>query len=159
MDNLDYLILNELQKDAQIPLLRIAKKLGTSPYTIRKRYEQMKKDGMIKRSVISLDLSKLGYQGKAFLMITNAPNKDKSITIKELLKIKNIVSLMTVVGAFDILAVSLVTDLNSIMAVVRQIKELPSVQQVEITLSKDTAFPINSNFGQTLSKKYAGSSV
>ncbi len=154
MDKLDYFILNELLKDAQMPFLQIAKKLGTSPYTISKRYEKMKRDGTIVRSIVSIDLSKIGYQGKAFLMITIAPNQEKSKTTEALTKIKNIISISEIIGAFDILAIAPVTDLDSIMTLVKEIKELPNVQQVEMTFTKDTAFPLNSNFGKTIAKKY-----
>jgi Lrp/AsnC family transcriptional regulator for asnA, asnC and gidA len=153
MDKLDYLILSELLKDAQMPFLTIAKKLGVSPSTIAKRYEKMKKDGTITRSVISLDLAKLGYQGKAFLMITNTPNKDKSATIDSLKKTRNIMAITEIIGAFDVLAIAPVSDLNSIKALVKEIKRCPSVQQVEITCINDTAFPINPSFGEVVSKK------
>ena len=153
MDKLDYLILSELLKDAQRSFLTISKKLGVSPSTIAKRYEKMKEDGTITRSVISLDLSKLGYQGKAFLMITNAPNKDKSATIDFLKRIRNIMVITEIIGAFDILAIAPVSDLNSVKALVREIKKIPSVQQVEITCINDTAFPVNSSFAEVLSRK------
>ncbi len=78
MDKLDYLLLSELLKDAQMPFVTIAKKLGISPQTVISRYKKMKKEGIIFSCVVSIDLLKLGYQGKAFLMITNA-SKPKQI--------------------------------------------------------------------------------
>jgi len=153
MDKLDYLILSELLKNAQKSFLTIARRLGVSPSTIVKRYGKMKEDGTITSSVVSLDLSKLGYQGKAFLMITNVPNKDKSATIESLKKIRNIMLITEIIGAFDILAIAPVSDLNSIKTLVREVKKIPSVQQVEITCIGDTAFPINSSFGEVVSKK------
>jgi len=153
MDKLDYLILGELLKDAQTSFMTIAKKLGVSPYTVGKRYEKMKKERTINRCVISIDLSKLGYQGKAFLMITNARTQDKSMTIEALKKMRNIIVVTEIIGAFDILAIAPVTDLNSIRTLVSEIRKLPSVQQVEITCINDTAFPINSSFGEILAKK------
>ncbi len=66
MDKLDYLILAELLEDARTPFLTVAKKLGVSPYTVKQRYEDMKRKGLIRRTVVSIDLAKLGYQGKVF---------------------------------------------------------------------------------------------
>jgi len=86
MDEIDLRIIRELTKDAQTPFLRIAKKLGVSPETVRTRYRKMKEEGTIKRCSISINLSRIGYQGKVFLMITNAPNHDKSKTIDALKK-------------------------------------------------------------------------
>lgn len=153
MDKLDYLILSNLLKDAQMPFMALAKKLGVSPYTVRKRYHRMKKEGVIKKSIVSIDLSKLGYQGKAFLMITNSPSYDKSVTLASLMKIKNIMVISEIIGPFDIIAVAPVTDLNSIRALADAVRKLPSVQRVEITCINDTAFPINSSFGQVISQK------
>ena len=64
MDKIDYLILSELLKDASLSFVEIAEKVGTTPYTVRRRYEKMKKEGVIHRCIVSIDLSKLGYQGK-----------------------------------------------------------------------------------------------
>jgi Lrp/AsnC family transcriptional regulator, regulator for asnA, asnC and gidA len=153
MDKLDYLILSELLKDAQMPFATIAKKLGTSPYTITKRYEKMKKDGTISREIVSIDLSKFGYQGKTFLMITNKPDTSKQATIEALKKIKGIITMSEILGAFDVVAVIPVSDLNSIKAAVKAVKRIPGVQQVEVACIEDTSFPINSSFGEILSKK------
>ncbi len=153
MDKLDHLILSELLKDAQLSFGTIAKKLGTSPYTIRKRYERMKEEGIISKSVVSIDLSKLGYQGKVFLMITISPQRDKSKTISALKKIRNIFVITEIIGSFDLLAIAPVIDLNSIRTLVNEINKLPDVQKVEITCINNTAFPINQSWGELFSRK------
>lgn len=153
MDKLDYLILSELCKDAQLSFVTIAKKFGVTPYTVRKRYERMKKEGIILKSIVSIDLSKLGYQGKAFLMITVSAERDKSLTISSLKKISNVMLVVEIIGAFDILAIAPVIDLNSIRTVVNEIKKVPNVQKVEITCINDTFLPVNPSFGELLSRK------
>ncbi len=153
MDKLDYLILSDLLKDAQMSFMTIAKKRGISPYTVRKRYQRMKREGVIKKSVVSIDLSKLGYQGKVFLMITNSPGHDKSGTIAALMKIKNVMIITEIIGTFDILAIAPVTDLNSIRMLADEARKLSSVQRVEITCISDTAFPVSSSFGRLLSQE------
>ncbi len=153
MDKLDYLILSELVKDAQIPFSTIAKKLGTSLYTVTKRYEKMKKEGTLVSSMVSIDLSKLGYQGKALLMISNTPDENKLATIEALKKIKNIISISEIIGAFDILAIAPISDLNSLKALVKEVKKIVGLQKVEVTCINDTAFPVGSSFGEVLSKK------
>jgi Lrp/AsnC family leucine-responsive transcriptional regulator len=153
MDKLDYLILSELCKDAQLSFVPIAKKHGITPYTVRKRYERMKKERIIQKSIVSIDLSKLGYQGKAFLMITVSAERDKSLTISRLKKMSNVMVVAEIIGAFDILAIAPVIDLNSIRTLVNKIKKIPNVQRVEITCINDTAFPINASFGELVSRK------
>ena len=82
MDKLDYLILSELLKDAEASFVDVAKKVNSTPYTVRRRYEKMKADGTIFGCIASIDLSKLGYQGKATLLITLAPNSNRKETIE-----------------------------------------------------------------------------
>lgn len=50
----------------------------------------MVKNGVVRRSIITIDLSKLSYEGKVFLLITNAPNNGKAKTIEALKKIKTL---------------------------------------------------------------------
>lgn len=153
MDKLDYLLLAELLKDAQMPFAAIAKKLGVSPQTVISRYEKMKNEGIVAKSVLSIDPSKLGYQGKAFLMITNSLSQGKSVTLTALTKIKNIVVISEIIGAFDILAIAFVTDLNSITKLVNSVKRLDSVERVEIAFINETDMPVTPNFSKLFSKK------
>jgi Lrp/AsnC family transcriptional regulator for asnA, asnC and gidA len=155
MDKIDYLILSELLKNARVSFLKVAKKLNVSPFTVKSRYNKMVEDGIIKRSVINIDLSKLGYQGKCFLLITNAPNTSKSITIEALKKIRNIMVVSEIIGPYDLLAIAPITDLNSIKILVGDVKKLASVQRVKIACINDTMFPINPSFAQLLSKQAA----
>ena len=153
MDKLDYLILSELLKNSQTPFLKIAKKLGVSSFTVSSRYEKMKNEGIIASNVVGIDLSRLGYQGKVFLFITNAPNTTKSITIDGLKKTRNIIVVSEIIGPFDIIAVAPIVDLNDVMALVNEIKSLPGVQRVQISCINDTMFPINPTFGILLSEQ------
>ena len=153
MDKLDYLILAELLEDARTPFLTVAEKLGVSPYTVKQRYEDMKRKGLIRRTVVSIDLTKLGYQGKAFLLITTDPEKSKSETIAGLKSISNIISGSELIGPFDIIAIAPITDYESIRRLVNQVKALIGVQHVQVTCINDTAFPLNASFGKIMSQK------
>jgi DNA-binding Lrp family transcriptional regulator len=153
MDKFDLLILSELFKEPQMSFVKIAKKFGTSPYTVRRRFEKMKKEGIINKCIVSIDLSKLGYQGKAFLMVTVSPNRDKSETMSALTRIRNIIAATEIVGPFDILAIAPVVDLNDIRTLVNEVKRLPNVQRVEIAVISDTAYPLNPSFGKLFSQK------
>lgn len=147
MDETDLYILRELVKDGQMPLLSIAKKLDVSPETVRTRYRKLKEERTITHGSVTIDLSKLGYQGKVFLMITNAPNHDKSKTIEAMKKIRDIFIIGEMIGDFDIIAIAPIKDIISLKELVNKIKKIPGVNQVEITLINDTAFPVSTRFG------------
>ncbi|MGD6933394.1 MAG: Lrp/AsnC family transcriptional regulator [Candidatus Bathyarchaeia archaeon] len=152
MDKTDFLILGELLLDAQTSFLQIAKKLKISSFTVKSRYDKMVDEGIIARSSILIDLSKLGYQGKVFLLITNVPNQAKKTTVDALKKISNIISVSEIMGPFDLIAVAPVSDFNSIKDLVSEVKKLPSVQSVNITCVNETMFPLSSTFGKILSQ-------
>jgi Lrp/AsnC family transcriptional regulator for asnA, asnC and gidA len=152
MDKTDYLILSELLLDAQVSFLQIAQKLKISSYTVKSRYDKMVTAGVIHGSIINIDLSKLGYQGKVFLFITNSSNQPKKVTIEALKKIRNIMVVSEIVGPFDIIAIAPIIDYVSIKNLVSQVKNIPSVQHVNVAYINDTSFPINSSFGKILSR-------
>ncbi len=153
MDKLDYLILAELLKDASLSFVEIAKRVGTTPYTVRRRFEKMNKDSIVGLCSVSIDLSKLGYQGKAFLLLTLVPNGNKAETIAYLKGIRNIIVITEIIGPCDILAIAPITDLNSIQELVQETRKAPFLQRVEIACINDTYFPVNPNFGTVLSQK------
>jgi Lrp/AsnC family transcriptional regulator for asnA, asnC and gidA len=153
MDKLDYLILSELLKNAKISLLKIANKLEISPLTVKKRFDRMVKDGVIRKSVITLDLSKFGYESKVFLLITNVPNKGKAVTVEALKKMRNILIISEIIGPIDILAFAVVNDINSLKEVIFEIKKLPSVQRVEIVCTNNVMFPISQSYGRVMSQR------
>lgn len=153
IEKLDLLILSELMKDSQMSFVKIAKKLGTTHYTVRRRYERMKKAGIIRKCIVTIDLSKLGYQGKAFLLITLSPNGDKSNTISALTKIKNVIIVTEIIGPFHLLAIAPIMDLSSIRKLVNEARNAPNVERVEIACINDTNYPINPSFGKVLSRK------
>ena len=152
MDKIDYLILGELLLDAQTPFLQVAQKLKISSFTVKNRYDNMIKEGIIRGAIIHIDLSRLGYQGKIFLLINNLPGQPKENTIKVLKKMRNILVVSEIIGPYDIIAIAPIVDFESIRSLVSQVKKIPSVQRVNITCINDTSFPINSTFGKILGK-------
>ncbi len=153
LDKLDYLLLSELLNEATLSFVKIGKKLGASPYTIRRRYEKLKENGIIHRSIISIDLAKIGYQGKAFLFITVGPNAIRSETISYLKTVKNIIVVTELIGPYEILAIAPISDLKSIQNLVKEARRAPNIWQIKIACINNADFPIGPNFGKLLSKK------
>jgi len=153
MDRLDYFVLSELLRDPRLSFSTIAKKLGVSALTVRNRYEKMKSEGIIFGCVVSIDLSKLGYQGKAFLMITTSPNCIKSETIEFVKKITDVIVVSEIIGFFDILAIAPVRDIKNISRIVNEVRDLPGIERVEVTFTDDTSFPVKANYSELFSRR------
>ena len=153
MDKTDFQILSKLLLDSTLSFVKIAKEIGISSYTVRRRYQKMKKEGTILSHVVSIDLSKIGYQGKAFLLITTSPNGNKSDIISLLKKIKNVIVVTETIGPYDILAIAPITDLASIQILLKEARKIPDLQNIQIACSADVNFPIGQNFNKVLSEK------
>ena len=61
MDSKDMKILDILMKDGRKPYTEIAKELGTSESSIRKRVRKMEDEGIIKGYKVEVEPSKIGY--------------------------------------------------------------------------------------------------
>jgi Lrp/AsnC family transcriptional regulator for asnA, asnC and gidA len=150
MDETDFEILQLLMKNPQERFSSIAKGVGVSPRTVQKKVQKMKEAGLILRSSIIMDLSKLGYEGEATIRITNAPGYDKATTIEALKGIPNIFIITEIIGDFDIMAIAAVKDYPSIVNMVNTIRQLPSVEKAEADFVTETQFPATTEFNRQL---------
>lgn len=146
MDEVDLKILKELKKNAETPFLKIANQLGVSPKTIQTRYKKMKEKGINFPPTISINISKIGYDGKAYFMITNASNQDPNLTINALNQMQDVFIVAETIGDFDVLAIVLVRNLRSFSKLVQNIKKLPSVSQIDFVIVTDTSFPVDKSY-------------
>ncbi len=62
MDDKDKKIIELLSQNSRMPYTEIAKKLGVTETTVRKRIEELEKKGVIKKYTIEVDPEKLGYR-------------------------------------------------------------------------------------------------
>jgi len=75
IDELDLKILKLLEEDGRLTFMEIAKKLGLSESTIRKRVQALKENGVIKRFTVEIDPTKIGLNTVAIVGIDVDPPK------------------------------------------------------------------------------------
>jgi len=102
MDNLDTKIVGILQKDGRASNAGIAREVGVSEGTVRRRLKRLVDDQII-NVVALLDPSRLGYSSEAIVGIQVDPDKidDASETISDLDGVSWVV---VTTGAYDIFA-------------------------------------------------------
>ncbi len=150
MDRIDRDILTLLRKNPDMPFLQIAEKLGISSITVQTRYEKMKKDGVLFGTTLMLDLSKIGFQGKAFLFITIAKDSDVRKIVETFRQMPNLFFIVEVVGAFDLLAMVVFRDVAEIIKIVNDIKVVPYVEKVEVALSNESFYPFRKEYTEII---------
>ncbi len=78
IDAIDRRILFELDRNARIPEVQIAKKIGKSKEAVRYRIKKLVDSGIILRFTTWIDPIKIGYQtAKMYLHLANIPSKKK----------------------------------------------------------------------------------
>jgi DNA-binding Lrp family transcriptional regulator len=152
MEKTDRRILKILMKDDKIPFLKIAKELRVSPKTVKKSYEEMKEERFVLRDSILLDLSKLGYCGQIYLMITTVSNKEKITIMSSLKNIRNIFVVGEIAGDFDIIAIAVISDYKSIKTIVNEVRKIEGIEKIETTIVNNVKWPINPQFNRHMPK-------
>ena len=153
MDKTDLRIIQELTKNSEVSFNSLAMKLGLSPKTVQNRYEKMIRRGIVFRSTVELDLSRIGYEGKATFFIRNSSKHKTSATRDAVSKLENVFIVTEVVGDFDVIAIAIIKNLEDAMNIKNEIRKLPSVNQVEIAFDLDTSFPLTEGFGKVFHYK------
>jgi len=86
LDNIDKRILFELEKNARISDVKLAKIVGKSKDAVRYRIKRLEKLGIITGYKTWIDIAKLGYRASSiYLKILNLPDKKKKL-IEEIMK-------------------------------------------------------------------------
>ncbi len=75
LDEIDRKILAELQKDAELSLDEIARRVGSSKTPVWNRIRRMKEDGVITRQTVILDPEALGYEACFFVLIRTSEHE------------------------------------------------------------------------------------
>lgn len=78
LDRLDYLIIQELHRNARVSASEIARKAQANERTIRKRIERLISDGVIRLTAI-LDPAAFGYHTTVDIFLETDPNREAEI--------------------------------------------------------------------------------
>jgi len=102
-------IIELLQKDARMPMAKIAKLVGLSENTVRKRIEKLKRSGYIRDFALLLNPKKFGKNVKAIFLISTELSNAKDC-VKRLKRFPQIINIYFTTGEYSILAVGLFDD-------------------------------------------------
>jgi len=146
LNKIDQDMLRELQKNPTESFLNVAKKIGVSSPTIKRRFEALKNEGVISGSSILVDISKIGFKGKAFLLAKTSKNYDFKSMVTTIKKIPNIFLISSMIGQFDLLIMTLIKNTEDVIKTVNQLKEIPSISEVDWVFTTDTQFPYTNDY-------------
>jgi DNA-binding Lrp family transcriptional regulator len=149
MDSLDFKIIKKIIDNCRVPFSSISNELGVSTETIIRRYNKLKKMGVLKPTV-HVDIFKIGYGAVVWYMISLMSNTDKSSIVKEMVKIQDITRIIKAVGDYDVLVTAFVKDFKHMFEIGEKLENINGVLRIEarqyLPLS-DPKIPQSSPYG------------
>lgn len=137
LDELDRQLVDLLARDARVSNRRIAAELGVTEGTVRGRIKRLQQDGLISFAAIT-SFSMAKNSRLAFVSVQAEVENVRAIA-RRIAEISPINAVMITMGQFNILAMCLIDDLETLVTVASdQILALPGVHHVETSIAVRT---------------------
>jgi DNA-binding Lrp family transcriptional regulator len=146
MDKIDEKIMKTLMKNPECSCLTIAEDMGIAPSTVQRRFKKLKTSGRILKMTTVIDLSQIGFQGKAILFISGSTNFKVDEVMQDLTKTPNVFTTASVVGSCDLLAMVAFREIEDVIKTVDKIKSFKGVKKVDVAITSDTSYPVKRDF-------------
>jgi len=134
IDEIDHKIADILSKNGFAPIDKIAKEIGISTSNAKKRYEKLKKHGLLKVTV-QIDPTKLGYRALAIFYLTFTLNQDSTSTIEKISRIPDIISIMKTSGDYDLQVYAMIRDIDELLAIQGEFAKIDGIAKTEMDIS------------------------
>ena len=93
-----------------------------------------------------VDISKIGFKGKAFLLAKTTKNYDFKSMVVTIKKISNIFLISSIIEQFDLLIMTLIKNIEDVFKIVNQLKEILSISEVHWVFTTDKKFPYTNDY-------------
>lgn len=136
IDSTDKKIIKLLEKDARMPFLEMARKIGVSGGTIHQRVEKLKEAKIITGSSVRLDYSRLGHGVVVLLGIHLKKARDIHTVISKLNKLDEISDAYYTTGNYALIVKINVRDIDHFHNfLINKIQIIDEIQSTESFIS------------------------
>ncbi len=129
IDETDQKIADKLAENGRIPTDKLAKEIGISTETAKRRYEKLKKNGVLKVT-IQINPNKIGYQAIVVFFTVTSSEKPLFI-IEKISNIPNIISIMKTSGDYDLQIWAMVQDITQLLYIQEEIGKIPGIRKID----------------------------
>lgn len=144
LDKLDLQIIQQMMNDAAISYAELGKKLFVSAGTIHVRIKKLQDAGIVKGTLLSVDLKMLGYDVVSFIGIYLKESSMYDSVAKELHKIPEIVRLSYTTGNYSMFAEIVCRDIGELRFVLHdQLQKIKGIERTETFISLEESFNRN----------------
>ena len=132
IDKIDLKIADILAENGRISMESLGREIGISPYIVKRRYERLKNDGILKVT-IQFNPHKIGY--RALCVFFTVTSDEKSVLIIEKIsKIPDIISIMKTTGDYDLQIYAMVQDLDRLLSIQEEIGKIQGITKIDVEL-------------------------
>ena len=144
-DQTDLKIIRNLQRDARINFAEIAEECDVSIDTVIKRFNRLKKNGIVKGTTILINPRSLNYECIASFEVDVDPGELASIII-QVREQPGIIFCTATVGMHNMFAVSIQNSMKHLSILKENLKALPHVRDVQTSIWVDEILLCPQNF-------------
>lgn len=153
LDKIDHKILSHLLEDGRCSFSQIAKDVNLTDVAIKKRFDRLKRKGIISSVSADINLKALGYENPIFVQIRSEISKNKDL-IKRLKSIDYLIELHQVLGEYNLLAKLIVPNIDSAEKFIEQLGVLDGVLDIKTQVILSELKKSNSLPSFSLQKKF-----
>ena len=138
LDDIDWQILEELQKDGRITNVDLAKRIGISAPPCLRRVRTLERKGYIDGFHASLDQTRLGLGVTAFAMVglTSQAETDLQAFSEQINRLPQVIECYMLSGEVDFILKCTTTDLRSFQDfIINVLTAIPNVECVKTSLT------------------------
>ncbi len=139
--SLDELLLDLLRTNARLPTAVLARRLGVARSTVQGHLERLERSGVIRGYTVELGAAALARQVQAHAMIQVEPQQ-QSMVERKLKAMPAVTTLLTVSGAYDLIAMLAAESTEALDAALDELRECPGVK------STTTSIVLSRRFGR-----------
>jgi Lrp/AsnC family transcriptional regulator for asnA, asnC and gidA len=144
IDNTDLKILEILTQDAKKPYTEVAKKVYVSQGTVHVRMNKMEEAGIVERTTLRLNYSKLGYDITAFIGIYLQKSALYEKVLNELKKIQEITNIHYTTGNYSMFVKIHCRDTNHLKEVLHdKMQQVEGIERTETMISLEESLDRN----------------
>lgn len=152
LDKIDRIILQKLLEDGRASFSAIARDSNLTDVAIKKRFESLKRKGIVKAISAELNYKVLGFENPIFVQIRSEISKNKDL-IKKLGELDYVIELHQVLGEYNLLAKLIVPDLDSAEKFINQLGLIDGIIDLKTLVVLSELKKSNELPSQVLQKK------
>lgn len=132
LTDVDQKIADKLSENGRVSMETLGREIGISSDTAKRRYERLKKNGVLKVT-IQINPNKIGYKALCvFFTVTSTENSSE--IIEEISRIPDVISIMKTTGNYDLQIYVMVKDLGQFLSVQGQLGEIQGITKMDVEI-------------------------